>query len=35
MIIGYLVDGEYVTIGRLQHYLREFGGQTLELLFNK
>ncbi len=33
MLVGYLVDGQYVTIGRLQHYLLVFGGHTLELLF--
>lgn len=31
-IIGYFVDGHYVTIGRLQHYLKHYGGQTLEFL---
>lgn len=32
MIIGYLVDGQYVTVGRLQHYLRVFGGTSLEFI---
>lgn len=35
MLIGYLIDGQYVTVGRLQHYLRVFGGNCLEFLFKK
>lgn len=33
MLIGYLVDGQYVSVNRLQHFLIHFGGKTLELLF--
>ena len=35
MLIGYLIDGQYVTVGRLQHYLITFGGNCLEFLFKK
>lgn len=35
MLIGYLVDGNYVTVNRLEHYLKTYGGNRLEFLFNK
>lgn len=31
-LIGYLVDGHYVTVGRLQHYIRNYGGKSLEFV---
>lgn len=32
MVTGYLVDGQFVAIGRLQRYLKVFGGSTLEYI---
>lgn len=31
-VIGYLVDGQFVTVGRLEHFLKTYGGESLELL---
>lgn len=31
-LIGYLVDGHFVTVGRLQHYIRNYGGESLEFV---
>lgn len=31
-VIGYLVDGQFVTVGRLEHYLKVVGGEELEEL---
>ena len=33
MVIGYLVDGEYVTVGRLEHYIKTYGGKEIEVLY--
>lgn len=32
VVTGYFVDGNYVTVGRLQHYLRHYGGESLDVV---
>lgn len=33
MVVGYFVDGFYVSVGRLQHYLNHWGGEPLDLVY--
>ena len=33
MVIGYFVDGEYVTVGGLEHYIKKYGGKEIEVLY--
>ena len=33
MLIGYIVDGQFVTVNRLEHYIHTFGGSNVDFVF--